>query len=193
MGLQLILGSSGAGKSHYLYEHIIEMSIKEEKTNFLVIVPEQFTMSTQKDFVKMHPNKGIMNIDVLSFLRLSYRIFDEVGWENIPVLEDTGKTLILRKVLEEKKEELAYFRGNIKKAGFVDEVKSLLSELFQYNIDIDELERMIEVSAKKPMLEKKLRDILIIYKGFRTEEGGSDQLHSQHPRLSQNSGLFLIP
>ena len=167
MALQLILGSSGAGKSHYLYEHIIESSIREEKTNFLVIVPEQFTMSTQKDFVKMHPNQGILNIDILSFLRLSYRIFDEIGAEDRPVLEDTGKTLVLRKVLEEKKEELSYFRGNIKKAGFVDEIKSLLSELFQYSIDLEELERMISLSEKKPMLQKKLQDVLIIYKGFK--------------------------
>lgn len=167
MALQLILGSSGAGKSHYLYEHVIESSMKEERTNFLVIVPEQFTMSTQKDFVKMHPNKGIINIDILSFLRLSYRIFDEIGAEDRPVLEDTGKTLVLRKVLEEKKEELCYFRGNIKKAGFVDEMKSLLSELFQYSIDIEELERMISLSDKKPMLQKKLQDVLIIYKGFK--------------------------
>ncbi len=167
MTLQLILGSSGAGKSYYLYQHIIEASMKDEKTNFLVIVPEQFTMSTQKDFVKMHPNKGIMNIDVLSFLRLSYRIFDEVGGEDRPVLEDTGKTLVLRKVLEEKKEELVFFRGNIKKPGFVDEIKSLLSELFQYSINIEDLERMIELSAKKPMLQKKLQDVLVIYKGFK--------------------------
>lgn len=167
MSLQLILGSSGTGKSHYLYDHIIKDSIKNKKTNYMVIVPEQFTMSTQKDFVTMHPNRGIMNIDILSFMRLAYRIFDEVGGENRPVLEDTGKTLVLRRVLEEKKEELCYFKGNIKKYGFVDEIKSLLSELFQYSIGVEELEQMIELSADKPMLEKKLKDVLVIYKGFK--------------------------
>ena len=59
-----------------------------------------------------------------------------------------------------------YFRGNIKKPGFVDEMKSLLSELFQYSMDIEELERMIELSEKKPMLKNKLQDVLVIYKGF---------------------------
>ena len=56
-----------------------------------------------------------MNIDILSFMRLAYRIFDEVGGENRPVLEDTGKTLVLRRVLEEKKEELDVERGTKKK------------------------------------------------------------------------------
>lgn len=167
MALQLILGSSGTGKSHYLYHHIIEESMGNPKTNYMVIVPEQFTMSTQKDFVEMHPNKGIMNIDILSFMRLAYRILDEVGGENRPVLEDTGKTLVLRRVLEEKKEELCYFQGNIKKYGFVDEIKSLLSELFQYSIGVEELEKMIALAEGKPMLERKLQDVLVIYKGFK--------------------------
>jgi len=48
----------------------------------------------------MHPNRGIMNIDILSFMRLAYRIFDEVGGENRPVLEDTGKTLVKATALD---------------------------------------------------------------------------------------------
>ena len=66
--------------------------------NFIVLVPEQFTMQTQKDLVSMHPRRGIMNIDVLSFARLSYRVFEETGGGSLPVLDDEGKNLILRKI-----------------------------------------------------------------------------------------------
>ena len=62
--LQFILGNSGAGKSHYLYEKIIQESMKHPEINYLVIVPEQFTMQTQQDLCILHPNHGIMNIDV---------------------------------------------------------------------------------------------------------------------------------
>ena len=67
MSLQLILGSSGAGKSHYLYTHIIEESMKNPDRNYIVVVPEQYTMAIQKRLVSMHPRKGILNIDVVSF------------------------------------------------------------------------------------------------------------------------------
>ena len=40
MSLQLILGSSGAGKSHYLYTHIIEESMKNPDRNYIVVVPQ---------------------------------------------------------------------------------------------------------------------------------------------------------
>ena len=68
-----------------------------------VLVPEQFTMQTQKDLVMQHPNHGIMNIDVLSFVRLAYRIFEETGGQALPVLDDEGKNLILRKIAGDMK------------------------------------------------------------------------------------------
>ena len=47
-----------------------------------------------------------MNIDVLSFGRLGHRILEEVGWQDMPVLDDTGKSLVLQKVAASLKEEL---------------------------------------------------------------------------------------
>ena len=67
MALQFIFGPSGAGKSHYIYSKIIQESMEHPGRSYLVLVPEQFTMQTQKALVEMHPRKGIMNIDVLSF------------------------------------------------------------------------------------------------------------------------------
>ena len=58
MALQLILGSSGAGKSYQLYQQIIEESIQNPGRDYLVLVPEQFSMETQKDLVRLHPNHG---------------------------------------------------------------------------------------------------------------------------------------
>ena len=98
MALQFVFGGSGSGKSHYLYQRIIQEAGEHPALNYMVLVPEQFTMQTQKDLVLMNEKKGIMNIDVLSFGRLAYRIFEETGKGNTPVLDDEGKNLILRKI-----------------------------------------------------------------------------------------------
>ena len=111
MSLQLILGGSGAGKSTYLYSSIIEESINNPDTDYIIIVPEQYTMATQKRVVELHPRKGILNIDVISFERLAYRVFEEVGASDYPVLDDTGKNLIVRRILEQHKKELRFFSG----------------------------------------------------------------------------------
>ena len=167
MPLQLILGSSGSGKSYQLYQQMIQKSMEHPETNYIVIVPEQFTMQTQKDLVTMHPRHGIMNIDILSFLRLAYRIFDEVGHKEQVVLEDTGKSMLLRKVVANKSKDLILFQNNVRKQGFISELKSLMSEIFQYSVTEEQLLKMEEMAQNRPMLKAKLQDITTIYRGFR--------------------------
>ena len=58
MALQLILGNSGAGKSYYIFQKIIKASMEHPEKQYLIIVPEQFTMQTQKDLVMMQDMQG---------------------------------------------------------------------------------------------------------------------------------------
>ncbi|MDD6812096.1 MAG: helicase-exonuclease AddAB subunit AddB [Lachnospiraceae bacterium] len=166
MALQFYFGTSGAGKSRKLHEDIIQASMKEPERNFLLIVPDQFTMQTQMDLVVEHPNKGIMNIDVLSFGRLTHRILEEVGREDIPVLDDTGKSLILRKVAEEKQGELSVIGAYLHKIGYIHEVKSAISEFMQYGIGTGELSELTAYAAKRGALYYKLKDLEVLYRGF---------------------------
>lgn len=166
MSLQFIFGNSGSGKSHYLYKKVIEASMENPQKNYIVLVPEQFTMQTQKDLVLMHPNKGIMNIDVLSFGRLAHRVFEEVGGNTRTVLDDEGKNLILRKIAGDYEQELVVLKGNLKKLGYISEVKSVISEFTQYDIGSKELERMISETDEGTYLYYKLQDIKKIYEGF---------------------------
>ena len=101
MSLQFIAGPSGCGKSHYIFEKIIESSMQSPDERFYVIVPEQFSMETQRELAKLHPAHTLINIDILSFNRLAYRVFEETGAGNTPILEDTGKILVLQKIISE--------------------------------------------------------------------------------------------
>ena len=98
MALQFVPGNSGAGKSFQLYQKILQEAGEHPERNYLVIVPEQFTMQTQKELVSLSPRHGIMNVDILSFDRLAHRVFAEVGGDQTPVLEDVGKILVLERV-----------------------------------------------------------------------------------------------
>lgn len=166
MSLQFVLGNSGSGKSTYIYKKIIKEAAENPFKNYLVIVPEQFTMRTQQLLVNLSPNGVIMNIDVLSFKRLAYRIFDELGIKDINILEETGKNLVLRKVALEQEANLGVMRSNMNKIGYISEVKSLLSEFVQYNISPDTLESYIDRDDFSEALKAKLSDVLVMYRGF---------------------------
>ena len=168
MSLRFVFGGSGAGKSTRLYSEIIQRAEEEPERNFLIIVPDQFTMQTQKELVTHPVNKrgGILNIDVLSFSRLSHRIFEEVGKREIPVLDDTGKSLVLRKVAGSLKEELPYLGSNLDKQGYIHEVKSAISEFMQYGVGVEDVQKLMDYAAKKGTLYYKLKDLQVLYRGF---------------------------
>ena len=167
MSLQIVAGGSGAGKSTYIYSDVIEKSMKYPEKNYIVVVPEQYTMATQKKLVESHPRKGILNIDVVSFERLSYKVFEEIGGQNHPVLDDTGKNLIVRKVLGDNRDKLRYFGSNINKTGFVSELKSVISEFLQYDIDVKRLGEIRERVEDSRQLSAKLDDISVVYSAFK--------------------------
>lgn len=171
MALKLWLGGSGSGKSHQLYETIIKEAGDNPDTNYLVLVPEQFTLQTQRDIVMLHPDGGIINIDVLSFNRLSYRIFEEVGFvdNNGIVIDDMGKNLILRYLAGKHTDDLKVIGRNLKRLGYITEVKSVISEFMQYGVNDDKIARLQEISRlnNRRLLSEKLDDIRIIYDAFK--------------------------
>lgn len=169
MSLQMILGGSGSGKSRMLYEEIIKKSMDNPDINYIVVVPEQFTMSTQKELVRLHPNHSISNIDVVSFARLAYRIMEETGRINVEVLDEIGKSLILRKVATKEDDDLTILKGNMKRIGYISEMKSIISEFAQYEVDVKDIEALMEKGEMTGALLYKLEDIIKLYKGFREE------------------------
>ncbi|XCP86289.1 PD-(D/E)XK nuclease family protein [Roseburia hominis] len=166
MSLQFIFGPSGSGKSHYLYEHIIKESMEYPDRNYIVLVPEQFTMQTQKELVMRHPRHGIMNIDVLSFARLALRVLEETGEGGRAVLDDEGKNLILRKIAGQVEPSLRVLKSNIKKPGYISEVKSVISELTQYSITPEGMDLMAYAAGSQAYLALKLKDIQTVYQAF---------------------------
>lgn len=167
MSLEILTGSSGAGKSYTLYKELIEDSLAHPEKQYLVIVPEQFTMQTQKEIVRMHPRHGLLNVDVLSFNRLAWRVFEEVGGNTLPVLEELGKSLIVQRVIAEQQSNMKVLGRTLSRQGSVLQMKSLISEFLQYGVEPEDLE-MWQAQQPESMLVHKLEDVRVLYEAFRT-------------------------
>lgn len=165
MSLQFILGPSGSGKTRYLYQEMIRESMAHEQRQYLLLVPEQYTMQTQKELIRLHPRHGLTNVDVLSFNRLAYRVFEDLAVETLTVLDDMGKSMILRKAASRKQKELHYYQRHLNQMGFVNQLKSLLSEMYQYGVTPDVLEEL-KGKADQPVLREKLGDMTLIFREF---------------------------
>ncbi len=165
MGLQFILGPARSGKTSCVYERIIRESMEHPKQEFFLLVPDQSTLNAQRELVARHPNHGTMNIDVVGFFRLAYRIFEELSYVPEDLLEDEGKSMVIRKVMEKNKKKLKIFGPSMKKSGFIEELKSFFAEMYQYDISKEDLEEAAG-NMEHPGLRAKMDDILLVMDEF---------------------------
>lgn len=165
--MRFIIGASGSGKTTFAYKKIIESSLKEKEAEFIILVPEQYTMQTQKDIAKLHPFRASLNIDVTSFNRLAYRVFKELGIKCPDILDDIAKAIIIRKLALENIQKLSIWKKQFSKPGFIDEMKSMISELYQYGINIENIINIKDNVKAGNILNQKLEDLEVIYDSFR--------------------------
>ena len=144
MALQFILGSARSGKTDFIYDQMIKDSMEHEDEEFFFIVPDQSTLNAQKQLVTRHPRHGTFNIDVVGFFRLTYRVFEELSYIPKDLLEDEGKSMVIRKIMEQHKEELKVFASSMKKQGFIDELKSFFAEVYQYDVSMEDLKKITD-------------------------------------------------
>ena len=64
-----------------------------------------------------------------------------------------------------KKAELGLYQSQLNKSGFISQLKSMLSEFYQYGISRGQLEELLK-QTDRPLLKHKLQDMLVMYQGF---------------------------
>ncbi|SFK48779.1 DNA helicase/exodeoxyribonuclease V, subunit B [Lachnospiraceae bacterium KH1T2] len=169
--LKLILGPSGSGKTETVYRDAIARASENLRKNVIVVVPEQTSHAVTADFIERTKGGGILNIDVLGFARFAHRIFDSAGGDTRELLDDTGKNLILRRVASKHAEELKILGKHLRKQGYISEIKSVISEFIQYDINSDVICTAAAEDGLQRYLSTKLEDISVLYRAFREELG----------------------
>ena len=167
MSLKLILGPSGCGKSRKLFETALEDAAQNPGRQHIILVPEQFTMQTQQSLCSLSKSGGILNIDILSFSRLAVRVFEETGVRRKTLLKETGKTLLLRLIADREAAGLSLLSGAVDRPGVLGELKSILSEMDQYEMTDEEIQRMVSGCGTRPVLAQKLAQLSVLREKYR--------------------------
>ena len=178
--VRILTGSAGSGKSKKIYEELVDLAAAHPEQRFYLIVPEQAGSSMEQRILAMNRERtgraGFFNIDIIGFTRLAYRIFEEQGRSMRQVLEDYGKTILLRSVVGKVRSELELYSGSVDRQGFIDELKSLFSEFLMFDITPEELEKAMDALPESSLhLQRKLRDVLTIYRAFREDSAFLEQ------------------
>ncbi|UWG96270.1 helicase-exonuclease AddAB subunit AddB [Dehalobacter sp. DCM] len=167
MSLKVIFGRAGSGKSYYCL-HAIKEQIKRKATGkpLILLVPEQYTLQAEKDLIAVLETGGILEVEVLSFRRLAFRVFNEAGGIAFPHIHSAGKSMILFRILAALKDELTVFAHSADRKGFVSTLSALMTELKRYHIGPEDLQKAEGALADTDPLKDKLKEIRTIYAGF---------------------------
>ena len=187
---ELVAGDSMTGKTYSLARQVLEEAHAYPDKKFYIIVPEQAGNAYEKKLIQMNQalfgTPGFMNIDILGFNRLSYRIFEEFAITETSVLEEYEKNMLVRVASGKVRSELEIYGGSIDRTGFTKEIKSLISEMIQYNVSPEELESAArDIEKDREGLSAKLRDVSKIYQVF------MDILDSRRSALSLGDEVDL--
>lgn len=166
MGLKIVAGRAKTGKSTYIYDEIYKEIQSNKKVNLILIVPEQMTYQAEYEIIDRIMDYGIMSAEILSFKRLGYKVFEEVGGLKVQEINEYGKIMLLKKVFDEKKDDLKLFRKASNQDGFLREFDELISELKQNCISVEFLKQIFKykINGKENhLLNTKLEDIITIY------------------------------
>ncbi len=78
MSMRLIHGRAGTGKSEFILQEIKQDLQKNLTQKVYIIVPEQFTYSTEKRLLEALEEGASIKAEVISFKRLAHRVYAEV-------------------------------------------------------------------------------------------------------------------
>ena len=165
MGIRFIFGRAGSGKSYYCLNQIKKKLENDKNNKLILLVPDQYTFQTEKKLLEHIGERALLRAEVLSFKRMATRVFDRCGGRAINVIEDSGKNMLIYKLLKDKGEELQYFNRISKQQGFVGIVSKSITEFKKYNISVEIfIEKESQIDIKD--LKEKVNDLASIYKIF---------------------------
>lgn len=160
MGLRIIYGRAGSGKSEYIYREINEKIKNKENKKIYIITPEQFSFTAEQKL--MEGIKSIINAEVVTFNRLAYRIINETGGVINTNLSKCGKAMLIYSILQNKKSDLVFLNKSNEN---VDVSMRTITELKKHGVRVQDLKDEQEKIENK-YLKSKLNDIILIYENF---------------------------
>lgn len=163
--VRFVLGRSGNGKTRYIFDEISHNLISNSNKKMILLVPEQYTLQAERDLIDHLRLPGLIHLEVFSITRLAERVFEETGGIKKVLINEQGRQMALRKVVEELSPHLSLYSRASRQPGFIEQCAGLMSEFKQNMVGREELARLQEVFHDR-LLRDKLHDAALIYQGL---------------------------
>ncbi|WNS76814.1 helicase-exonuclease AddAB subunit AddB [Bacillus sp. DTU_2020_1000418_1_SI_GHA_SEK_038] len=172
MSVRLLIGRSGSGKTDYCLNEIRAELKRDPIGNppLIYLVPEQMTFLSEYKLITTPGLGGMIRSQVYSFTRLAWKILQETGGISRYHINSVGINMLIRKIIDEKKDSLKLFQRAADKNGFIQQVEQMMTEFKRYCVQPEELsEKQAQLTQEEHVnkaLHDKLHDLELIYRSF---------------------------
>lgn len=176
MAFRFVLGRAGSGKTTLCLNEIKQRLKAEPQGAPLVwLVPEQATFQAEYALISVPELGGTLRAQVLSFRRLAWRVMQEVGGTARLPIDETGKKLLLHRILHKQRDRLKRLHGAADQMGYLDHINQLFTEFKRYGVTSADFGRFYrerfaaESGQPSGALADKLHDLHNVYAEFEEE------------------------
>jgi ATP-dependent helicase/nuclease subunit B len=171
MTLHMLVGRSGSGKTHQMLEEVRKQLLSTPIGDPIVyLVPDQMTFQIEYDLIQTPGLGGMLRAQVFSFTRLAWRILQETGGISRIHLDNVGTNMLIRKIIENRKQDFLVYGKAAEKSGFIDQIESMIQECKRYCITSDGMKNQLNELQKSKesdvTLLHKMHDFSMIYDEF---------------------------
>ncbi len=165
MGIRLIIGRAGTGKTYYCREEILrELKASPLGPPIYLILPRQATFTAQRQIACDGTVPGFCRLGVMSFDELAEQIMAEVGGSAVPQVDALGRNMILGQLLRRHAGQLRFFSRSAHQAGLPAKIEATLWEFDRAGKRPEDIETLAGEAGG--MFAAKLSDLALLYRAY---------------------------
>lgn len=202
MPLQFLLGAGQNDAKERLIETAQAWLAQNAENRVFFLVPnynkfeQEITLLSTMKQLTGETEFSTLRTQVFSFQRLAWYFLQRDGQVPGNLLSEAGNAMILRKILQEQREELTIFRGEVNKTGFIQQLVGFYQEMQIGNVTVDDLFE----TGNDPDQALKLQDLQKIFAAYEAalltyQVANQDPLLLLQAYLSQQDlrrNLFIV-
>lgn len=159
MILNLLTGNTFEAVNNGIVKNIITNGVKTAR--HIVIVPDQFTLTSEKELLEKLNLASSFNLEVMSFSRLALK---SLGKKVNNMLGQQASVMLLKKIILENADALSCYNKVARKKGYANELYAVITNLRNSGISVEKLKKLLP--QLDGVLLRKTKDLIILYESY---------------------------